>query len=372
MPMEMIRIDGSYKEGGGQIIRTSLALSALTQKPFEVDHIRKGREKPGLKNQHLFCIKAVKELCSAEVKGAEMGSDHVVFTPSRLKNKTLSIDIETAGSITLLLQSIMLPCMLAEGKAKISVRGGTDVKWSMPVDYLSDILLPQLRRYADIDFKLKKRGYYPKGEGLVEIKINPKFNIERIKDRVEEAPRLDMIEQGNLMQIKGISHCSASLEPAKVAERQSLSAQSVLKRMKMENKISDDVNVNIRTEICETMSDGSGITLCAIFSTRKDDIDSSNPIRIGADSLGEKGKRSEEVGKEAAERLIKEISYGAPVDEYLADNLMPFLGLFGGKIKVAKISDHTLTNIYVVEKFLDVKFEIDEENKIISVDISSE
>lgn len=359
--MDIIKIDGSYKEGGGQIIRTALALSALTQKPFEVNSIRKGRKEPGLKNQHLFCIKAAQELCSAEVEGAELGSDHVKFIPGRLKNKSLSIDIETAGSITLFLQSILLPCMLAEGKAKIIVKGGTDVKWSMPVDYFSEILLPQLRKYSDIDFKLKKRGYYPKGGGMIEIKVSPKFNIERIKDKVEEAPRLELIEQGNLMQIKGVSHSSASLENAKVAERQSQSAVSALKKTGL------SVSVNIRTEICETLSDGSGITLWAIFSRQKDDIDTNNPIRIGADSLGERGRRAEEVGKEAAERLIKEISYGTPVDEYLADNLIPFLGLFGGKMKVAKISDHTLTNIYVVEKFLDVKFEIDEKNKIISV-----
>ncbi|MCX6707818.1 MAG: RNA 3'-terminal phosphate cyclase [Candidatus Woesearchaeota archaeon] len=365
--MELIKIDGDYKEGGGQIIRTALALSALTQKPFEIDNVRKGRKEPGLKSQHLYCIKAAQELCSAEVEGAELGSDQIKFIPGRLKNKnkTLSIDIGTAGSITLFLQSVMLPCMLAEGKANISVKGGTDVKWSMPVDYFSEILLPQLRRYSDIDFKLNKRGYYPKGNGMIEIKISPKFNIERIKDKVEEAPKIELVEQGNLMQIKGISHCSASLESAKVAERQSQSAQYALKKMGIE----EDVSVNIRTEICETLSDGSGITLWAIFSKDKDDIDSRNPIRIGSDSLGERGKKAEEVGKEAAERLLKEISHGAPVDEYLADNLIPFLGLFGGKIKVAKISDHTLTNIYVVEKFLDVKFEINEENKMISVKV---
>lgn len=352
--MDMIKIDGCFKEGGGQIVRTALALSAITQKPFEVTNIRKGRCDSGLKHQHLYCVKALQELCNGNAEGAELGSEQLEFFPGKIKAKTMSVDIETAGSITLFLQSLMLPCILAPGRVSLKIRGGTDVRWSMPVDYFSNVLLPQFRRYADIDFKLAKRGYYPKGDGSVEIKTNPLFSIENRKD----APKIDLIEQGNLMQIKGISHASRSLEKAKVAERQVESAKSVLKTL--------GCPVNIRTEYCDTPSDGSGIALWAIFSKNKDDIDSRNPIIIGSDSLGERGKKAEIVGKEAAERLINEMGYKAPVDEYMADNLVPLLGLFGGKIKVAKISNHSLTNIYVVEKFLDVKFNIDEKNRIVS------
>lgn len=352
--MDIIKIDGSHKEGGGQIVRTALALSILTGRAFEVNNIRKGRCSSGLKNQHLYCIRALQELSDSKAEGAELGSEQIRFFPGRFTPKSISIDIETAGSITLLLQSLILPCMFSEGKTKLTIKGGTDVKWSMPVDYFSEVFLPQLRKYADIDFRLEKRGYYPKGGGIVEIKINPRFSLKNLA----EAPKMDMAEQGRLVQVKGVSHASKSLQKANVAERQKESAEHALKSL--------GCPVDIRTEYCGALSDGSAITLWAVFSKQEDEIDIRNPIRIGADSLGEKGKRAENVGKEAAERLINEIDYGAPVDEYLADNMIPLLGLFGGKIKVAKISNHALTNMYVVEKFLDIKFNVDEKNRIIS------
>lgn len=353
----IIKIDGSHKEGGGQIVRTALALSIITGKAFEVDNIRKGRCSSGLKNQHMYCIKALQQLSSSKAEGAELGSESLKFFPGKFNPKSISIDIETAGSITLLLQSLMIPCMLGSGTTKFRITGGTDVKWSMPVDYFSEIVLPQMRRYADIDFRLEKRGYYPKGGGVVELKVKPRYTIDNLKD----AAQVNLTEQGTLMQIKGVSHASQSLQKAMVAERQAESANNILKSL--------ECPVNIRTEYHDSLSDGSAITLWSVFSINEDDLDISNPIRIGADSLGERGKRAEDVGKEAADRLINEINYKAPVDEYLADNMIPLLALFGGKIKVAKISSHALTNIYVVEKFLDVKFNIDKEKRIISVNL---
>jgi len=353
--MDLIKIDGSYKEGGGQIVRTALALSIITGKAFEVDNIRKGRCNCGLKNQHLYCIKSLMDLSGSRAEGAELGSEYIKFFPGKFTPKTLSIDIETAGSITLMLQSLMIPCILASGKTRLTIKGGTDVKWSMPVDYFSEVLLPQFKRYADIDFKLEKRGYYPRGGGVIKINITPKFDFD---SRID-APKLDILEQGKLIQIKGVSNASMSLQKANVAERQKESAESLLKSL--------ECPVNIRNEYSDSLSDGSAIVLWAIFSKQEDEIDINNPIRIGSDSLGERGKKAEIVGKEAAERLMNEIDYNAPIDEYLADNIIPLLGLFGGKIKVAKISNHLLTNIYVVEKFLDVKFKVNEKEKVVSV-----
>lgn len=345
----MLKLDGNYLEGGGQIVRTALALSTITGKEFEIDNIRKGRKKPGLKNQHLFCVKALQKLCNAKVEGGELGSEYLRYKPGKIEGKTISIDIETAGSITLLLQALLLPSMFADKKVRLKIKGGTDTKWSMPVDYFREILLPQLGKYADIDFKLERRGYYPKGNGKVDIKINPKRTSQTI----------DLIEQGHLLHVKGLSHAHVDLQKAEVADRQAKAAKLMLSKL--------NVPVQIRTEYVNTDSTGSGITLWAIFSKDKNEIDFNNPIRIGADSLGERGKRAEEVGKEAAERLINEINYKAPVDEYLADNLIPFLALFNGQIKVAKISNHSLTNIYVVEQFLGNIFEVDKENGVISV-----
>lgn len=349
----MIVLDGAYLEGGGQIVRTALALSTILQKPFEVADIRKGRDKPGLKNQHLFCIKALEELCSAKTEGAELGSTSIKYEPGKLKPRTLSVDIGTAGSITLLLQSLLIPSIFAESKIRLKITGGTDVTWSPQWDYLNNIILPQLAKYAEIKTSLIIRGYYPKGNGKADIKIKPKYNLENIK----EAPKISLIEQHNLIQIKGISHASSDLQKAEVAERQARAAKLAFNKL--------NCPVQIRTEYCEALSTGSGITLWAIFSKDPGEIDFINPIRIGADSLGERGKRAEEVGKEAAEKLLKEIESKAPVDSHLADNLIPFLALCGGKIKVSAITNHTLTNIYVCEQFLGKIFEVDKENKII-------
>jgi len=349
----MVTLDGSYLEGGGQIVRTALALSTITPKVFEVNDIRKGRNKPGLKNQHLFCIKALEQLCNAQTEGAELGSTYLKYYPGKIKPQTISIDIGTAGSITLLLQSLLIPSIFAPKKVRLKITGGTDVSWSPQFDYFNNVIIPQLRKYADIEVSLLKRGYYPKGGGKVDIKIKPKFNLENIN----EAPKINLTEQHNIVQIKGISHASLDLQKANVAERQAKSAKLFLNKL--------NCPIQIQTQYQDTLSTGSGITLWAIFSKDPEEMDINNPIRLGADVLGERGKRSEDIGKEAAEKLLKEIESKTPVDEHLADNLIPFLAVIGGKIKTSKITNHTLTNIYVCEQFLGKVFEVDKENNLI-------
>ena len=173
----MIKIKGDYLEGGGQICRTALALSTITQKPFEIYDIRKGRKDSGLKNQHLYCVKSLQELCNAHAEGAELGSLWLKYYPKKLAAKNIDIDIETAGSITLLMQALLLPVMFVSKPITITAIGGSDTKFSQPFDYFNNVLLPQLQRFAKIDSRLLKRGYYPKGNGKVEIRINPKFKL---------------------------------------------------------------------------------------------------------------------------------------------------------------------------------------------------
>jgi len=363
----MIRIDGGYMESGGQIARTALALSTITQKPFEIYDIRKGRKDSGLKNQHLYCVKSLKELCNAAAEGDELGSLYLKYYPKKLVAKNLSIDIETAGSITLLMQALLLPSVFVSKPITITAVGGTDTKWSQPFDYFSNVLLPQLQRFAKIEAKLLKRGYYPKGNGRVEIKINPKFklndfeNFEEFYQHLKQnVPKYNLTEQYHLIQIKGISHASRDLQTARVAERQAESAQQILKQ-----KYS--VPIKITAEYQDTLSAGSGITLWAIFSKNMNDIDETNPIRLGADSLGEQGKSSETVGEESARSLIKEIESKAPVDRYLADQILPFMALAGNsKIKASEITNHCRTNIYTIQQFMGEIFKVDEVNKTIS------
>lgn len=363
----MIKLDGSHLEGGGSIARVALALSTLTGKAFELDNIRKNRPEPGLKSQHLFCVKALEKLCNAKTEGAELGSTCLKYVPGKIQGKAIEIDIQTAGSIPLFLQAVLLPSMFADKPVKLNVIGGTDGKWAAPMDYFIHVFLPQLRRFADIECKLLKRGYYPKGNGKVEIKIKPKFSIhsytgfnEFLKDINEKIKKIGLIEQHYLMQIKGVSHASSDLQNANVAERQAKSAAFELKKYA--------VPLAIRTEYDQTLSTGSGITLWAVFSKRKDDIDVANPILLGADCLGERGKKAEEVGLEAAKNLMDEIESKAAVDRHLADQLLAYMALLpGSRIKVSNITDHTRTNIHVISQFLGVKFDIDEEEKIISV-----
>ena len=365
---EKILIDGNYLEGGGQIVRTALALSTITKKGFIVDNIRRNRPEQGLKNQHLYCIKALEELCGVSADGAELGSTRLEFESRKILPKNLNIDIGTAGSVSLVLQSVLLPCMFSEKRVHIKIHGGTDTSWSIPFNFFSEIILPQIRRYCEkIDAKLISRGYYPKGGGYIEIVIAPRFFAEKflsyhdfISAVKNAVPKINLVEQGNLIHIKGISYASMDLQDAQVAERQASSAKSYLSKL--------GYPVNIRLEYSDTLSTGSGIVLWAVFSKNKDDVDFMNPIVLGADSLGEKGKRAEIVGKEAAEKLEKEIISKAPVDSHTADNLIPFIGLFGGAIMVSEITNHTLTNIYTAERFLGNVFKVDNERKIISAD----
>ena len=346
----MIVIDGSKGEGGGQIVRTALAISSLTGEPFRVNNIRLGRKDPGLKAQHVHCVKALQQLCNAKADGAEIGSKELLFVPGKISAKNLTVDIGTAGSITLVLQAVLLPCMFAQKTHTLTLIGGTDTQWSMPIDYFTNVLVPQYRRVCGLEVKVLKRGYYPKGGGKVELKIKPEIKRNEFEkfegfQAILKHKSISLTEQGKLISIKGTSHASKNLADARVAERQADSAKQALAGLR--------TPIEITAEYADTLSTGSGITLWAIFSTNKEDIDIENPVRLGADALGKPGKPAEQVGQEAAQQLLQEIEKKAPVDLHLADNLIPIMALCKpSKIKATKITQHTKTNMQVVEAFL--------------------
>jgi len=353
----MITLDGSQGEGGGALVRVALALSTYTGQEFKITNIRAGREQGGLKAQHLAAIKALKKICNAETNEVEIGTTELHYKPDKIKSGRYEFDIGTAGSITLFLQAIILPSLFAPGKMTFAVKGGTSGKWQASVDYLQQILLPQLKRFVDkIELKILKRGYYPEGGGEIVLEIVP------FKDRKKTVVPIILTTPGKLEQIKGIINVSASLQEQRVAERIRQAAEAGLRKYQ--------VPINIRVEYAQTKSTGGELLLSAVFSNNGT-IDQINPVILGGDALLEKGKRSEEVAKEAVEELSQEIDGNAAVDHHLADQLIPFMALMpGSKIKVREVSPHTQTNIEIVEQFLPVKFEV--KDNVIEVKVLSE
>ncbi len=343
----MIEIDGSYGSGGGQIIRTALALSALTGKAFYVKNIRAKRKKPGLAAQHLTGVKAVAQLCNAKVKNADIGSTNLYFEPGKIETKHLKIDVGTAGSIPLVLQALMPALTKLEKSIEIEIKGGTDVKMAPSIDYVDNGLLKLLKKMdfnASLD--IIRRGFYPKGGGIV------KFKTEPMKMKLK---KYDFIDGGKVLKIKGISIASHYLKKARVAERQANESKKLLSQEKELSKLK--LPIKIKSSYAESYSPGSILTLW---------IETEKSV-LGSSALGERGKSSEKVAKEAAENLIKEYKTGAVVDIHASDQLLPYLALTKGSLRTSYISEHAKTNAFVIEKFLPVKFEIDEKTSEISV-----
>ena len=368
----MIKLDGSYLEGGGQILRTALAFSAITLQPVEITEIRKGRPNPGIQPQHLACIRALEEMCNASSEGAQIGSSSVKFFPGKIQSRTYSLDIGTAGSVTLLLQALLLPSLFAPGKVRLKLAGGTNVSHSPPSDYFGSVLLPHLGSFGKLGFSLLQRGYFPKGSGKVELEIKPFFHLEGhgtfndlCKSISPQPPRLALSERGKLVKISGVSHASGDLRHAEVAERQAKAAR--LGIVQALQRLEIDCPISIQSEYSNSLSTGSGISLFAHFAEAgKDEPSAISPIILGADALGERAKSSEAVGMEAANALVAEIASGACVDRHLADQLIPFMAISGGVICTSELTNHCLTNIFIVEKFIGKRFDVDESRKLVS------
>lgn len=351
----MIEINGSDGEGGGALTRVALALSTLTGKSFRVFDIRKNRPEPGLKAQHLTAVEALKQLCGATTSDIHIGSTELIYTPGKLKGGSFSFDIGTAGSISLLLQALLLPLLFAPKKVTLTLTGGTCGLWQAPVEYMQQVLFPFLERFCGkLTCSLTKRGYYPRGGGQVLIEIKPQFSLTDFSDfdlflaelRTNVAS-FSLTERGKLSYIRGILHASSALAEQRVAERQAEAAQLYLQRA--------GVPVTITSEYQHTLSVGSGVVLWARFA-RDDEFSTV----LGASALGERGKRAEDVGKEAAVALLKEIDSCAVVDHYLADQLLSFMALLGsGSFVTSDVSMHARTTMVVIEKFLPVKFVVE-------------
>ncbi len=332
----MIDVDGSSGEGGGQILRTALALSSVLEKEVRVHDIRAGRSEPGIKAQHLAGVRAVARFCGATVDGDRVGSTEIVYRPRHLIAGEVRIDVGSAGSTTLVLQTIMPLLAYCSGPTTVEIVGGTDVKWSPPVDYLRLVALPSLRRMGyTSDLKTMRRGHYPRGGGEIRLETRP---VSRLKGLVGASVR-----PGRTARIEGVSHV-VNL-PSHIAERQAEAAKNLL----IEKGLSSP-DITIEHHQSTGLSPGSGLVLSAAIED----------ALVGADRLGDKGKPAEQVGREAAAELAREVESGAFLDSHMADMIVPYMALADGisEVSVSRITQHTLTNVMVAELLCGVKFDV--------------
>ncbi|MFH1420757.1 MAG: RNA 3'-terminal phosphate cyclase, partial [Candidatus Aenigmatarchaeota archaeon] len=320
----MIEIDGSFHEGGGQILRTSLALSAITKKPFHITKIRAGRCNPGLQAQHMKSVEAAAMLCNASVSGNELGSQEVTFKPKDIISGIFDIDVGTAGAIALIFQTVIPICVRAKGEVKLKIKGGTDVQWAPPMFYVQHILCDYLKRIGiSVTVTINKFGFYPKGGGEVLIDVVP----------CKKLLPIDIQQTGMLQRIDVHSTATTSLEKANVAGRQ---IDGFVRNI---GKLYQPIVKNKFVHYVDSLSIGTSIHAHAHFEYAK----------LGASVLGERDKKAETVGAQCAERLIKQIKGRAPFDEYMEDQIIPFMALSSldnkstSIIRVGHLTKHTET-----------------------------
>ena len=331
-------IDGSYGEGGGQILRTALSLSAVLGKGVEIERIRAGREKPGLRPQHLAGVRALAAIASAKLEGDEIGSQSLSFSPGRARGGIYRFNVAeergSAGAVSLVLQVFLLPLAFGTSSSEVTILGGTHVPWSPPFHYLSMVLFPTLARMGlCCEAEIERWGWYPKGGGVVRVKIFP----------VGELRSIDLSTRGGPRRILGIS--GTSNLPAHIALRQKERAHQ---RIRARLEFVPDIQI-----MDKAPSPGQGTALFLV-------LESEGGVS-GFSALGRRGKRAEEVADEAVDQLIEHIESERCVDPHLSDQLIPFTALAKGKsvFTVSRITRHLLTNIWVVKQFLDVRIDVE-------------
>jgi RNA 3'-terminal phosphate cyclase (ATP) len=341
----MVEIDGSYGEGGGQILRSALSISALLGVPVRVYNIRAGRRNPGLQAQHIAGVRALAKICSAHVEGDRLSSTELFFKPGPISvSGTMAINVAeergSAGSISLVLQALLLPLSLVGTRSRLFLEGGTHVSWSPPIDYVSRVLFRTLGRIGvKASLRTKRWGWYPIGGGQVEVEI----------EGAKELSPLMIPDRGALKGIRGVSIYSNL--PKHVGERQRGRAIELLSSSGLERHV-------YGIELLDAPSPGKGSCLFL-------EAEFENSI-AGFSALGERGKPAEKVAEEAVSSLLSFLRSDGSVDEHLADQLIPFLALSSGKsvYKTQRISGHLLTNIWVIKKFIDVKINVSEEGVV--------
>lgn len=342
-----IEIDGSYGEGGGQVLRTSLSLAAITGEPIRIAGIRAGRKKPGLAAQHLTAVRAAATICHGQLQGDALGSMMLEFIPGgAVQAGTYSFDVTeaqqggSAGAITLVLQTILLPLALAQGDSQITLRGGTHVIFSPTMTYIEQVYLPMLRRMGiTAQVKLGAWGWYPRGGGEVTLQVQGGCKLTG----------LHLLERGELKRVRGLA--VATELPAHIPQRMASRAENLLRAA--------GLRVYVQALREKGVAPGAGIFLTAEYRHSLTGFGGFGRLRLS----------SEKVAEIACEQLLQFHQTGAPVDEHLADQLLLPAVLASGEsqYKVAEVSTHLTTNAAVIEMFGLGKIRINQAQKTVGI-----
>lgn len=330
----MITIDGSQGEGGGQILRTSLALSVITQQPVKIVKIRAQRSNPGLQRQHLAAVKAAAAVGNASLKGAELNSRELVFRPEGMHGGTYRFEIGTAGSASLVLQTV-LPCLLlADRPSEVVITGGTHNPLAPPYEFLACAFLPRLAQLGgQVELHLERYGFYPRGGGELRASIQPFADRSR---------RLELASRGEMRSRQ--AHAMISRLPRHVAERELAIVSAELGW------------TGQALQIVEL--EGAGATANLLQAT----LDFEHVTEVVTE-FGERGVRAETIAERLAAAVKEYLRHGAPVGEHLADQLLlPCALTGGGSYTTGVLSLHARTNIDVIRAFLPVSIAVTEQS----------
>ena len=349
----MINIDGSYGEGGGQILRTCLSLATITGQPIRIDRIRAGRRKPGLAAQHITSVRAAANVCQARVEGDTLGSTTLEFIPTCSPQAgKYAFDVTeareggSAGAVTLILQTILLPLALADGSSVVTLKGGTHVAWSPPVTYVEQVYLPMLSRMGVRSrIQLRAWGWYPQGGGEVELQVTG----------VESLQGIQLLDRGKLRQVSGLAVVTEL--PSHIPQRMASRAENLLQELK-EGERACKIKIQPLRE--RGRAPGAGIFLTAEYE---------NSL-AGFSALGRQGLPAERVAQMATEEFLDFHLSQAPIDKFLADQLLLPAALVSeaSQYRVAEISSHLRTNAWAIAQFGLAKIAIDEDSRIVTVE----
>lgn len=335
----LLHIDGAEGEGGGQIVRSALALALVTGRSFVIDNVRARRKKPGLMPQHLAAVFAAKRVCDGEVQGAQIGSSSLRFEPRPLSGGDYSFDIGTAGSAMLVLQTVLPGLLIAAAPSTLRIEGGTHNPWAPPFEFLDKAFLPLVCRMGPrVTMTLVRHGFYPAGGGLLNVAIQPS----------SELAGFDLLQRGSLRSYFARAMV-ANLHPH-IAERE---VQTILREMDWDASCGrvDEVNALGPGNIVLVEMEFEHLTevFCA---------------------FGRRGVRAEQVAEEVVQQVRSYLQTDAPVGPHLADQLLLPLGISawqsidgarqrGGSFRTLPLTGHSLTHIEILRRFLDVRIDIE-------------